>query len=287
MQRNNPGFRVAPTRPLRQACLPRRGSTHMPKKTAPKYRAPALDKGLDILELLAASPTPLSIAEVSEGVGRSRGEIFRMLQVLEERDYIMRGEGDSGYLITPRLFRLGMEQPPLKSAVEAALPIMHRLAHAVDQSCHLVVPSREQIVVIARIDPPGEIGLVVRVGHRRPMSQATSGHVLLAFQTDDVRDLWMDTIAAHEPELDRKKLLKLATQVRTRGYATAASHIVDGVTDLSAPVMQHGSAVCALTVPFIERRASAVDEKHTLEHLREAARDISDTLQYGGPSRAD
>jgi DNA-binding IclR family transcriptional regulator len=157
----------------------------------------------------------------------------------------------------------------------------------VDQSCHLVVPSREQIVVIARIDPPGEIGLVVRVGHRRPMSQATSGHVLLAFQTDEVQKLWLDMIAAHEPELDRKKLLRHATQVRTHGYATAASHIVDGVTDLSAPVLQHGSAVCALTVPFIERRASAISEKLTLEHLRQAAADISDTLQYGGPSRAD
>jgi DNA-binding IclR family transcriptional regulator len=149
------------------------------------------------------------------------------------------------------------------------------------------VPSREQIVVIARIDPPGEIGLVVRVGHRRPMSQATSGHVLLAFQTDDVRQLWLDMIAAHEPELDRKKLLKQVTQVRARGYATAPSHVVDGVTDLSAPVLQHGSAVCALTIPFIERRASASDEKHTLEQLRKAATDISDTLQYGGPSRVD
>ena len=61
-------------------------------KEPTKYRAPALDKGLDIIELLAAAPAALSIAEISEGVGRSRGEIFRMLQVLEERDYIARNE---------------------------------------------------------------------------------------------------------------------------------------------------------------------------------------------------
>ncbi|SFS19044.1 transcriptional regulator, IclR family [Dyella sp. OK004] len=256
-------------------------------KTPPKYRAPALDKGLDILELLAASPTPLTIAEVSEGVGRSRGEIFRMLQVLEERDYITRGEGDTGYSITPRLFRLGMEQPQLKTAVEAALPVMHRLADLVEQSCHLVVPSREQIVVIARIDPPGEIGLVVRVGHRRPMSQATSGHVLLAYQSDEIRNLWLDMIATHEPDLDRKKLLKLVAQVRARGYASAPSHIVDGVTDLSAPVMEHGHAVCALTIPFIERRASSITMLHTQAQLRQAASDISDALQYGAPVRKE
>src|SRR6185312_1287061 len=145
-------------------------------KPAPKYRAPALDKGLDILELLASAHQPLSIVEISEGVGRSRGEIFRML---EERDYLARAEGDGGYCITPRLFRLAMEQPPVKSAIEAALPVIHKVAETTEQACHLVVPSRDQIVVIARADPPGEIALVVRIGHRRPMSLATSGHVLL------------------------------------------------------------------------------------------------------------
>lgn len=54
-------------------------------KQTPQYRAPALDKGLDILELLASSAAPMSINAISEGVSRSRGEIFRMLLVLEER----------------------------------------------------------------------------------------------------------------------------------------------------------------------------------------------------------
>lgn len=254
-------------------------------KTLPKYRAPALDKGLDILELLAAASAPMSIAEISEGIGRSRGEIFRMLQVLEERDYIARGENDSSYAITPRLFRLGMEQPPVKSAIETAFPIMHRLADEVDQSCHLVVPSREQMVVVARVDPPGEIGLVVRVGHRRPISQSASGLVLLAYQNDETRERWLQVIEQDEPELDRKKLLRAIRQIRTRGHAISPSHVVDGITDLSAPIHQHGHAVCALTVPFIERRTDSIDMETTLEHLHQAAGDISEALQYGSASR--
>ena len=241
-------------------------------KPAPKYRAPALDKGLDILELLASAHQPLSIVEISEGVGRSRGEIFRMLQVLEERDYLARAEGDGGYCITPRLFRPAMEQPPVKSAIEAALPVMHRLAETTEQACHLVVPSREQIVVIA---------LVVRIGHRRPMSLATSGHVLLAFQDEQVQEHWLDLIAAQEPDLDRKKLVRQLAQVRSQGYACARSHVVDAVTDLSAPVLHHGHAVCALTVPFIEQRASAQTRQRTVEALCKATAEISDTLHYG------
>lgn len=256
-------------------------------KQTPKYRAPALDKGLDILELLASSAGPMSINAISEGVSRSRGEIFRMLLVLEERGYIMRGEGDTGYLLTNRLFRLGMEQPPVKSVVETALPIMHRLADAIEQACHLVAPSREQIVVIARIDPPTEIGLVVRVGHRRPLAHSTSGQVLFAFQSDEMRERWLAMLAEHDTEFDRKKFLKLANQIRVKGYATAPSHVVDGVTDISAPIVQHEHATCALTIPFLERRASKLTMERTIQHLCRAAAEVSESLQFGPSANID
>jgi DNA-binding IclR family transcriptional regulator len=248
---------------------------------SPKYRAPALDKGLDILELLAKAVAPLTIAEISEGVGRSRGEIFRMLQVLEERDYISRPDGEGAYSITPRLFRLGMEQPPVKSLVETALPVMHRLAEEIDQSCHLVVPSQEQIVVIARVDPPGEIGLVVRVGHRRPISHSASGYVLLAWQDDETRERWFKTMIAHEPNLRRLPIETAIRDIRDAGVATIPSQVVDGVTDLSVPVIEHDHAVCAMTIPFIERRGSSVNMATTTRLLIKAAEEVSHLLAHG------
>ena len=60
-----------------------------------KYSAPALEKGLDILELLSlCSGGGLSQSEIAEGLGRSKNEIFRMMVVLEERGYIKRSDGD-------------------------------------------------------------------------------------------------------------------------------------------------------------------------------------------------
>jgi DNA-binding IclR family transcriptional regulator len=38
-----------------------------------KYRAPALEKGLEILELLAPSATPMPATEISIAIGRSGG----------------------------------------------------------------------------------------------------------------------------------------------------------------------------------------------------------------------
>lgn len=50
-----------------------------------KYTAPALEKGLDILERLSLSEAGLSLSEIARDLGRSVSEIFRMLVVLQQR----------------------------------------------------------------------------------------------------------------------------------------------------------------------------------------------------------
>jgi DNA-binding IclR family transcriptional regulator len=241
----------------------------------PKYRAPALDKGLDILELLSRTSEPMNLTEIATGVGYSKGELFRMLQVLEERKYVIRGAGDSGYLLTNRLFMLGMEQPQKKGLVEVALPIMHRLSDEISHPCHLVVASEDQIVVIARVDAPSDLGFVVRVGHRRPLTHSTSGLVLFAFQSPAVRSQWLASLDAKDNSYKRKNFIDRADQVRKQGYASYPSEAVDAVTDLSAPILQHNHAIGALTIPFINRHPTKATMKHAIERLRAAVDEIS------------
>ena len=57
------------------------------------YAAPALEKGLDILELLAEVGEPLSTREIAERLARSKSEIFRMVFVLQQRGYLAREAG--------------------------------------------------------------------------------------------------------------------------------------------------------------------------------------------------
>jgi DNA-binding IclR family transcriptional regulator len=244
----------------------------------PKYRAPALDKGLDILELLSGTSGPLNLTEIAIRVGYSKGEIFRMLQVLEARNYIVRGEGDTGYLLTNRLFMLGMERPQNKGLVEVALPIMHRLSDETSHPCHLVVSSDDQIVVIARVDAPSDVGFVVRVGHRRPLTHSTSGLVLFAFQSAPVRAQWLVNLDAKDKSYKRKAFVDRADQVRKQGFASRPSEAVDAVTDLSAPILQHDHAIGALTIPFINRHPTKVTMKHAIERLRVAVGEISQRI---------
>ena len=103
------------------------------------YPAPALEKGLEIIELLAAAQKPLSTRVIAESLGRSKGEIFRMLFVLVERGYLNRDPATEELTLSNRLFELGMRTPRTRQLVEVAAPAMERLSAKTAQSAHLVV----------------------------------------------------------------------------------------------------------------------------------------------------
>lgn len=244
-----------------------------------RYRAPALEKGLEILELLAPRTRAMTLSEISAGLERSKSEIFRMMQVLEQRRYLARPPGEEGYVLTNRLFLLGMEHPPVKGLLETAMPVMHRLAEEILQPCHLAIPSEELIVVIARVESPGDVGFVVRVGHRRPIPHSTSGLLLLAFQPEEVRARWLETLQRKGVRYDRKHLTESLRSIAARGYACIPSEVVAGVTDLSAPILQHGVAIAALTVPFAVRCGAHGEPTSSITQLRRAAERISRELE--------
>ena len=57
------------------------------------YKAPALEKGLEILECLAAASAPMTLQQLSLALERSASEIYRMLEVLVDQGYVLREAG--------------------------------------------------------------------------------------------------------------------------------------------------------------------------------------------------
>jgi DNA-binding IclR family transcriptional regulator len=98
-----------------------------------RYRAPALEKGLDILELLASEAKPIPASAIVQRLGRSTGELFRMIQVLEYRGFIEQSKESDGYRLTGKLFALGLDQPHVKTLIEISLPVMRQLSRNTGQ----------------------------------------------------------------------------------------------------------------------------------------------------------
>src|SRR5258708_39432992 len=145
-----------------------------------RYPTPALEKGLDILELFASEPTGLTKSDVARKLGRTISEIFRMLVCLEERGYIAQSLDSDRYNLTLHLFRLAQEHPPIKRMTMQALPIMQQVAHELSQSCHLGVLNGGQAVIIAQVVSPVSPRFYFKADARVGLIHPSTRHVHLA-----------------------------------------------------------------------------------------------------------
>ena len=243
-----------------------------------EYRAPALEKGLDVLELLAAHRGGLTLAQISNALDRSSSELFRMVQVLEARGYVGRAADEDGLVLTNKLFALGMTRAPAKGLLEAALPAMRAVAQRIGQSCHLAVASGDQMVVVARIEAPGDQGFSVRVGYRRPIVEATSGLVLYAFQPDSVRQRWDEALKAGASAVAWKAFQASAAQARQDGHVRADSYVTKAVVDLSVPIHGPDGVAAALTCPYVDT-PTAIPMSETVKALLAAATEITGEIR--------
>jgi DNA-binding IclR family transcriptional regulator len=228
----------------------------------PEYAAPALDKGLDILELLAATSGGLSQARIAEGVGRSVGQIFRVLSTLERRGYVHRDAQSGLYILSLRLFDLAHRHDPLRGLLQASVGPMRALADSTEQSCNLSVEDAGLSRVVAQVESPGDFGFRVRVGALFPLDETATGEVLRAFREG-------------EPDAQAPDL----AAVRAAGHVERGDELHAGVIDIVFPVLRaDGSAVAALTVPYVATRASVSRVDEVVRLARATASQIAASL---------
>ncbi|WP_248322858.1 IclR family transcriptional regulator [Caballeronia sp. Sq4a] len=247
---------------------------------ADRYRAPALDKGLDILELLAEQKSGLTRAEITKLLGRNASEMYRMLERLVARQYVARSPEGDRYSLSLKLYALAHRHPPMNRLIAEALPVMQRFADAAEQSVHLAVYDRGNLLVIAQVDGPGAWGISVRLGSRVGLIDTGSGRVILAFQTDEQRDhmLAEHTKVKGELPIDRSVLDADYRRIREAGFSKKESQQTFGITDVTFPLLgPSGQAIAALTCPYMRRIdeyvAPSIEEVTSL--LRDAAAALS------------
>ena len=243
-----------------------------------RYRAPALDKGLDILELLAREEESLSQAEIAKALGRTPNEHYRMLERLVRRGYVFRNASDR-YELTLKLFGLAHFHHPIRRLVSQATPLMRALAVRTMQANHLAIYDRASVTVIAQMDAPSYWGMAIRVGARVGLFNTGSGHVLLAFRSLEERAMMIaEQDVGDEEQMRPDGLEERLAQIRQRGYEVMPSQQTAGVYNLSAPVLAaDDTALAALTCPYITplNRPKAPDIPRTIAMLQEAATALS------------
>jgi DNA-binding IclR family transcriptional regulator len=256
-----------------------------PSEEKNSYATPALEKGLDVIELLAHRSGGLTKSEISRELNRTVSEIFRMLLCLERRGYIAQTEGER-YALTLKLFKLVQEHPPTERLIAEALPVMHQLAQETLQSCHMGIIDGAQVTILAQVNAPSSTGFYVKLGSSVELMEATTGYVILAHQDDEHRARTLAEWKRLTGEEVPADLAAHLARVKRQGYESRPSYKVRGVTNISYPIFdERGSAIGALTVPYIQHIDASASAAEVSTSLKKAAAEISAAIGGKTPGK--
>jgi DNA-binding IclR family transcriptional regulator len=240
------------------------------------YSAPALEKGLDILELLSKSENGLTQQEISTQLDRKLGEIYRMLTCLVERKYV--SNVGNIYTITSKLFQLSHFHPPTYRLLTEALPIMEGLSREIAFPCDLRVYNNGSQTVIASIQPPNGLGFMTRVGSEIPVAPSASGLVLLAFQDTIIKESRIKESLLNKSSTEIESFRNQLIEIKNKGFASIKSNQFAGLHAISFPILDiNGFAIAAITVPMLARidGEKQFEQDIVEEKLRKASRDVA------------
>src|SRR5689334_10731167 len=118
----------------------------------PRDLVGSLAKGLDVLAILAANPSGMTLTEMAAAAGLTRAGARRLLLTLVASGHA--AQDGRNFQLTPRLLGIARQWLDGSSLWTFAEPHMRKVAAALNESCSAAVLSDSDVVYVARV--PGE-----------------------------------------------------------------------------------------------------------------------------------
>jgi IclR family transcriptional regulator, acetate operon repressor len=251
-------------------------------ETASPYSIRAVDRVLDVLDVLRARPRA-SLAQVAKAAGLPRSSAFRYLASLEARGYVERDRGDGVY-------RLGSafadDGPRLRALSDAARPLLEALRDRFQETINLGVLEGSRVAYLDVLESPMTMRFAARPGDRDHVHSTSLGKALMAqLPDDDVRRiLAAEGMVAVTPMTitDPDEYLGQLASVRKNGFSVDYGENEEhGGCVAVAIAGADVAAAISLSAPTARLSQAGIDE--VASALRETAARVAEELE---PARA-
>ena len=209
----------------------------------------SLNRGLQILESIAAKGASVPLSQVCREAGLNRSTAHHLLQTLTARGYLVQDDSSRAYRLGPAAFRLASASWSESQLAEMAAPVLRGLVRKTGETANLAVRKGDHAVLVETVDGEGALRVVDRVGAARPIYCSAIGKVLLATTPGEEREAILRRLKLKRigPRTitNRRQLRCELARVAARGYAFDDEEMAPGVRCIAAPVYAFSGQVIA------------------------------------------
>jgi DNA-binding IclR family transcriptional regulator len=195
-------------------------------------------RALEILDLLAVTERPLGLAQIAKEFGIPKSSCLALMRALCARKFA-RQEPGGAYVLGLRAFEVGAAYLRTVTPVSAATAELRVLTERLGMTSHFAVLEGDEVVYLAKQDPPGTgVRLASSLGARLSAWTTAVGKAQLAFTGERSGSVAPRAAGALE-------------EVRRRGYAVDDGVTAAGIRCVAAPVFGITGCCGAVGVSYL------------------------------------
>jgi IclR family acetate operon transcriptional repressor len=246
----------------------------------------SLQRGLAMLEAVAASGVAATLAELARRTGLHRSTAHHLLQTLAADGWLRQDPASKRYELAAKLFRLTGRVWTPEQLGEIAQPFLAELTRRTGEGSSFAAWRDGAVTIVAKHDPEGPVRVVQNVGAERPVHATAVGKAIAAFLpqpelTGTLDRLRFERHTAHTI-MTRKALEAELARIRAQGFAPDDEEHLVGIRCLAAPVFGYSGVLGSLCALGPKSRMTQARLRNLRAPLVELARSLSERLD-GAP----
>jgi DNA-binding IclR family transcriptional regulator len=209
----------------------------------------SVERALIILRHLSHSDEALGIRELSRKLGFSPSVVQKIMNALNEQDFVAQDEQTKRYELGSAALQIGLAMLRRLEVRQVARPYLETLTGITGETALLGIKDRDDVFYVDKVLPDSELRMDAPLGASRPYHCTAVGKVLFAFSVPidfdrisaagDLEQRTPNTITATD------RLFEEFQRIRERGYALDEEEFKLGVRCVAAPVYNHDARVVA------------------------------------------
>lgn len=241
----------------------------------------ALEKALQVLEVIVEQPQSVGLPDLADRLGISRQSLHRILQQLHEHGLVVKIPKRDRFAIGARLSKLAFDTIRSANQGPPILAIIQKVVSEIGESCTLGVVAGRDYVYIERVECEREPRIHIVTGIQLPAHITSGGKAMMAFLPEKVRARTVQTLDlvsfTKNTIIDPDELMVELEAIRERGYAIGNQEYAEGIIGVGVPVLtDDGYALASLALHGPIHRVTLGIVHEYAERLQEAARSLAE-----------
>lgn len=245
-----------------------------------RERGSTIERVLDILDTVAASPKPLSATEINEVLDLPKATAHRLCSELEAQGYLLKRINGKSYQPGNRLYDVAVGVLANARFSASRHAILTALSEKVGETCNIAYPDGLYMAYSDRVETKAPLRLQFSIGMRVPLYCTASGKLYLSTLPRSRRKTVIGKLKlkarAKNTITDPDTLLAEIDQIEKTQISIDNQELYDDIIAIAVPITdKRGRFYSSLAIQAPVSRVSIDNSDQYVPLLLEAAQDLS------------